>query len=71
MNEQNTCPDPQGPKFSELVELTRNEVAEVQRSNPTFTKQRATDWAIEGVAEAWELSSDAERRLRAALSVTL
>jgi hypothetical protein len=69
--ETNTCPTPSASEFRQLVSETREQIAAVKKANPTMSEAEATNWAIEGMAEGWELSTAAERALRAALEPTI
>ncbi len=64
--EANRLPNPFGNDFDELLKSTIANI-EYFRDRRGFDERKAREYAIEGACEGYELSSAAEKRLRAAL----
>jgi hypothetical protein len=58
------CPNPTEDQFRVLVAETRTLIEEVITKNPKMTRAEAVSYAIDGIAEGWELSAQAEASLR-------
>jgi hypothetical protein len=64
-NEQNNiCPNPSPAMFRELIAVAAGTIDDVKKYQPHWTHEQAVDYAIDGVAEAWELDRSAEAALR-------
>jgi hypothetical protein len=63
-NNTNTCPNPSPAMFRELIAVAEGTIAQVKKYQPHWSDEQAANYAIDGVAEAWELSRASEAALR-------
>jgi hypothetical protein len=63
----NICPRPTASQYQTLVHLTRALMVQVQTANQprNMSPREAAMYAVDGMAEAWELASPVESCLRA------
>jgi hypothetical protein len=62
----NTCPNPTAAQFAELIRATRRLIVEVETVNAprAMSPREAASYAIDGMAEGWELNAESETKLR-------